>query len=361
MPTLRLVLLSASAVLASSAAIDGPMHFTVHRPCYGSGIACGAYVLAEGDITPNSPSDLEGIMRTVNFQPTVYFNSRGGSLAAGISLGRLIRSLGLDTFIGGPYRQAKTLGGDADVLVDQAVCLSACAYAFMGGRIRELTDHGLLGVHQFRTLGGDAGEGAAQLTVAILAEYLSEMGIDRKVLDLASLTEPARITPISLTLARELSLDNTDPPKSKWELRAQTSGTLTLRTVQRQARNDASIVVVFLRQGQHVGIAATLSYHLQQNPRTAKLLDEAIGVFRAPHEFRLLTDSGELLRGTTTWSVSDANMRTGFDIPSPILEKLASLDHFTIWWDWPSALRDINPTTEFGTTGLANGAKAFLR
>jgi hypothetical protein len=75
----------------------------------------------------------------------------------------------------------------------------------------------------------------------------------------------------------------------------------------------------------------------------------------------LLTDSGELLRGTTIWSVSDANMRTGFDIPSPILEKLASLDHFTIWWDWPSALRDINPTTEFGTTGLANGAKAFLR
>jgi hypothetical protein len=354
-------LLSASAVFACSAAIDGPMRFTVHRPCYGSASTCDAYLLAEGDITANSPSDFEEIVRTLNFQPTVYFNSRGGSLAAGVNLGRLIRRFGLDTFVGSPYRQAKTPNGDADVLADQALCLSACVYAFMGGRIRELTDHGFLGVHQFRTLGGDAGEGIAQVTVAILADYLSEMGIDRRLLDLASVTEPGQIKPISLALARELNLDNTDPPKSKWELRAQTGGTLNLRTGQRQGRNDASITVVFMRQPQHAGVVTMLSYHLQQNPRTAKLLDQGIESVRAPHEFRLLTDSGQIFGGTTMWIVDDANMRTGFDLPSSIIERLSHVGRFTIWWNWPNTLRDINPTTEFGTVGLANGLKALLR
>jgi hypothetical protein len=96
-----LVLILLSPVLIAAAqeptAVDQPMRFTLHRPCGGNGSVCGIYILAEGEITENSPSELETIARKLNFRPTVYFDSPGGSLFGGIMLGHVIRRFGLDT------------------------------------------------------------------------------------------------------------------------------------------------------------------------------------------------------------------------------------------------------------------------
>jgi hypothetical protein len=229
----RLTLPVALAAFAQAAAVDGPMHFSLHRPCQGTASFCGPYILAQGEITSSSPSEFENIVRKLNFQPSVYFNSPGGSLGAGIMLGRVIRKFGLDTYVGGPYKEVKNVRGYTDTLVERGLCLSACAYAFMGGRTRELADGGILGVHQFQTRDGDSGEGSAQLTVAILSAYLEEMGIDRALLDLASATKPAQIEVIPPRLAQALKLDNADPPKSEWQLKAGSNGDLILTTVQR--------------------------------------------------------------------------------------------------------------------------------
>jgi len=97
-------------------------------------------------------------------------------------LGRVIRRFGLDTYVGGSYRQVGDLVSDEqDVLVDRGVRFSPCAYAFLGGRTNELNEEGILGVHQFRTRDGDSGEGAAQVTEAILADYIDEMGAHRRL------------------------------------------------------------------------------------------------------------------------------------------------------------------------------------
>ena len=81
-----------------------------------------------------------------------------------VELGRLIRESELDTYVGGPYEQVE-FGPDHEqtalTLVAHGECLSACVYAFAGGRIRTYGDQGSLGVHQF--YGGLDDQGTTQV------------------------------------------------------------------------------------------------------------------------------------------------------------------------------------------------------
>ena len=122
-------------------------------------------------------------MREADERGALLFNSQGGSLTAALGLGRLIRKYGLDTVVGGPYVENEPNNPvEQRVVVKAGICFSACVYAFLGGQTRELSNPGTLGVHQFRGAKEDSGEVVAQVTTAMLAEYLDEMGVDRKLL-----------------------------------------------------------------------------------------------------------------------------------------------------------------------------------
>lgn len=60
----------------------------------------------------------------------VLLHSRGGNLAGGVALGKLIREYNLSTEVGGgpPVSQDEIWEWP-----DAGVCESACAYAFLGG------------------------------------------------------------------------------------------------------------------------------------------------------------------------------------------------------------------------------------
>ncbi len=68
---------------------------------------------------------------------SVYFNSPGGSLLAGMAIGRLLREKGFTASVGrrtaDPRRPAP------------GVCYSACPFAYAGGRIRTLEGGSVLG------------------------------------------------------------------------------------------------------------------------------------------------------------------------------------------------------------------------
>ncbi len=103
------------------------------------------WIQANGYITSETPEDFKRFIRqeicqgrticlpTPHGISTVGLNSLGGSLAAGLELGKLIRQYGFDTSI-----TATQLGPDQ---IDQPIlgrCLSACGYAFLGGRHRRI-------------------------------------------------------------------------------------------------------------------------------------------------------------------------------------------------------------------------------
>ena len=100
---------------------------------------------------------------------SVYLNSRGGSLAAGVAIGRVIRASGFSTNVGRETTDPlETAPG---------VCFSACAFAYAGGGWRYL-DVSQIGVHRFH---GEAPRGdvlaTGQSVSGLITHYLSEMGI----------------------------------------------------------------------------------------------------------------------------------------------------------------------------------------
>ena len=102
----------------------------------------------------------------------VTFDSPGGNSFKAMELGRLIRQL-----------QVSTIQGK------EKNCASACPLAFLGG-IRRIAEPGSIGIHKTafpRNPGIDLGDAvsAVQTATAAMITYISEMGADPALLELA--------------------------------------------------------------------------------------------------------------------------------------------------------------------------------
>lgn len=129
-------------------------------------------LLLKGDF--ENSDDPQALKREVDLTGSriVTFNSNGGNIAAAMSYGRLIRSLGLAT-----------------MQMRAAQCASACALAFVGGKPR-VAEPGSIGVHQSSfspdtELSGPAAVAAVQAVTAQIMTYLIEMDVDPKLLQLS--------------------------------------------------------------------------------------------------------------------------------------------------------------------------------
>ena len=135
-------------------------------------------IVADGEITAKTPKNFSTFMDSVEldgFKFEVWLNSDGGNLLAGLELGSLIRNTGfLDTVVHSENMSAK--------------CYSSCAYAFMGGREREVRDGARIGFHQFYsnldtnmaytdlTDKLEQSEAFTQMLSALVLRYLLDMG-----------------------------------------------------------------------------------------------------------------------------------------------------------------------------------------
>ncbi len=129
-------------------------------------------IVVSGEFDFNQSFDEFKRLALVNPPNFVVFNSPGGNVISAMAFGRLLRSLGLETF------QSK--------LVE---CSSACALAFLGG-VRRLAMPGSIGVHRFSFaanygLGRDEAVADAQELTADILQYLDEMGVESSLLQFA--------------------------------------------------------------------------------------------------------------------------------------------------------------------------------
>ena len=123
------------------------------------------YISAIGAISQRTPDDFIAFLRAIDgagYKPhSVTFHSPGGSMVGGITLGRLIRHLGLDTHVG-----------------KSSQCSSACMLAFIGGRSRKVTHDGRIGNHQIENRYSDVDSvEAIQDTIGYLSRYHQEMQV----------------------------------------------------------------------------------------------------------------------------------------------------------------------------------------
>ncbi|WP_156941582.1 hypothetical protein [Mesorhizobium sp. WSM2561] len=125
----------------------------------------------------------------------IVFDSSGGNVGSAIQLGRMIRAAGLDT-----------------LQVRQLQCVSACSLAFMGG-VRRVADPGSIGIHR-SSFAPDSGMSTAEAVARIQAgtaqimSYMSEMGVDPKLMELALSYDRSDMRYLSASEMAELRVTN---------------------------------------------------------------------------------------------------------------------------------------------------------
>ena len=127
-----------------------------------------------GPIDPDAPQRFEALVKSgrIKSGSDVYLNSPGGSVSAGIALGRLIRQGSMVTHLGVPRLPKQTTTFNRS-----ALCEGACAYAYLGGLYRwAVSGSDRIGFPTY----------PAQQTPADVAAYLKDMNIDLDALTAAS-------------------------------------------------------------------------------------------------------------------------------------------------------------------------------
>lgn len=192
-----------------------PMDFTIVTT--GGNCPSCTWIRAYGSIGPDTPDRFRQFVEAQEFHYTggiqVHLGSPGGSLSAGVELGRMIRHYGMSTVVSTSGLGEEYPGGHRKAIpVDYMVtCASACNFAFLGGVVRYASSRtpeheigyqkiGRLGAHQFynsdalidpEALTRTANDAITdQLVVAHLLSFLDDMGISAEFLQIASGTPP---------------------------------------------------------------------------------------------------------------------------------------------------------------------------
>lgn len=147
----------------------------------------------------------------------VYLDSPGGSLAAGVQIGMLLRKLGANTAVGKPG--SRTSSGEP------GQCFSACSLAFLGGVYRSVPAGSELGVHRAWTAARtDRDFDGGQIVAARISSYLKEMGVDSELFNLMVSAGKDQIRVLTAEELRALHVVNDGKQPAQWSSESTSEG-----------------------------------------------------------------------------------------------------------------------------------------
>lgn len=358
----------------ASATPQTPMKFESFQPCGGTASSCGTRILASGVIEATSHRKLAAfIAKEKDELPpliTIMFDSPGGDVAGGVSLGQFIRSRGYNTALERDVEEEIRIDPSSKAspmrkIATNTMCASACSLAFFGGRARSMTTDARLGVHQFYSgTDSDIGDSATQVTMTKLAFYLENMGIDRRILDFASSAGPRGMFWVSDTLGRELKIDNTRPLLADWQIDADDKGIPVLKV--RQTVGPATDLLLIMKNSV-AGVNVTV---------LAMLTKDAPGIDRQsafPVGERLAVEfmSGykEVAKATplVSWKLVEKTKDGGAVFGGAViishadLQRMAKLQRLEITDNFSNSIRDLSISTNLSVKKLASGVELLVR
>lgn len=226
--------LAFAIVIASESA--WAMSFSIEERCNNAiNPACQKMVVAEGLINKESYAQFKEFTKDLPTGTWVVLISPGGNLMNGMQMGAHIREKRFNTTIG------STNHSPAD-------CLSACAYAFLGGLTRSLPSNSRLGLHQFRGLDNAISTEDTQKLSAILAKYIDAMGIDRRILDIAQMTSANQVSVLTPEQIKQFKIDNLgQSPYPRWRLETTPQGQILMLNTFATNQANLSGAIAFMR------------------------------------------------------------------------------------------------------------------
>jgi hypothetical protein len=258
-----------------SASLPPPVVFFLAR---GEPNACGPgcqeWIAADGTFDAGADGRLRAFLKKLGPRKLpIFFHSPGGSIAAGLGIGRLMRERGLTAGVGWTVpqgcdpRQAreeacdrlKRSGRDLPAQLDTArtMCNSSCVYALVGAAVREIGAGVQLGIHSSsisfslkRTDGaGHVTRVPAKVPPAMMrmamqagydrvAAYLREMGISPGLLAAAREVGNDRLRFLSRGELVAFGIDRRDFVEGAWWFVDQPTGASAVKVI--EARDPAA-------------------------------------------------------------------------------------------------------------------------
>ncbi|WP_223508840.1 MULTISPECIES: hypothetical protein [unclassified Pseudomonas] len=196
----------------------------------------------------------------------VHLNSFGGSMRAGLALGRRIRELGFSTQVG--------VKGVSSVRDEAGICESACVMLFAGGRFRLIQPDSVVGVHQFAAADQATSEQAmadAQIFSAATVNFLRDMGVSTQLFSLMAATPASAMQALSVADQINLGLVNAGKEAAVWGIESEQGGVLVLKGVQSTISSTVEIQLVCTAQ-QDVAVAVLVDAGGKGDVRSVDLL-----------------------------------------------------------------------------------------
>lgn len=147
-----------------------------------------ALILVKGELDLSDAVQFAKLAEDIE-EATVFLQSSGGAIFAGLSMGKTIREKGFVT-----------------VVPPAASCISACALAWLGGIERVMAENSRIGFHaayvvkygRLRT---------SETAQAVIAKYLQELQLPPRAVDYVTSAPPQGLYMLTLSRARDLGLE----------------------------------------------------------------------------------------------------------------------------------------------------------
>lgn len=220
------------------------------------GRSAPAEIYIDGEITPALPRQLAASLASNNIERgTIYLNSIGGDLQAGLELGEFIRKTGFNTAIG--------KRGDAYGKPAQGSCQSACLMTFAGGVYRFAEPRTFFGIHRFyaRTAGAED-LALGQVISAAITGYLLRMGVSTALFE-KMVNAGASPQKLPVDEALKLNLVNNGVLPVNWSIVGR-AGKVFLQGEQRTWNGTGRVKVSCSRSE---GMTFSAQYDAEQNTR----------------------------------------------------------------------------------------------
>jgi hypothetical protein len=375
---------SVSQALGPSAARSEPppMQFEWVRegPVESCKDHCREWIAARGTIGRNTPNDFEAFANDRDIRgATIVLESRGGAVGAGLALGRQLRRLGITTTVGQTLKFAGR--DDRAALSPNGSCDSICVFVLLGGTHRHIPEQARVLVHQFwpSSKREDAIAGtytaahmiSLQRTLGQVARYVSEMGVDAELLEIATRIPPwENLRTLSQDDLRRLRVHNVDNPFPIRSVTSPTEQPFAEPAVPPVIVNPVRAWTVVTRSGQQL--------LLRDHPLTIE--GQQIGTFEisiscgvAPDNFRveyserrLAGDGLDRLSGVGISVRKDgsflrASLTVDSSLPETSPDMLVSIAHGTISSIFIDAIAGAANSPLFVATSTANKVRTTTR
>jgi hypothetical protein len=209
------------------------------------GPGCGEWIAAEGHVETDTAQRLRAFLNRLGKRKLpIFFHSPGGAGTTSTVMGRLLREREMTTgvyetipvgCVGASEQACRTLKQSGQVLPstlrNMASCNSACVFALIGGKVRQVPPGARLGVHSAKLIvpwdqARKIGYSDRQIVSfektrleelnGLARRYVQEMKIDVRLFDLLSKVPPENVHYLSRDEIVAFGIDTREFSESRW-------------------------------------------------------------------------------------------------------------------------------------------------